>query len=128
MVEIKKTIILFFPLFLLIFLSFHPQEKVERVEILYFRNEKCPLIENTDEIIQSVIESFGDKVEVRTFNAKLYPWEKESEEVSKLREKYEIIGLPEIIIQGRKFKKEFTRENLFREVCNYLLEKPMVCE
>lgn len=101
----------------------------QKVEILYFRNDYCVLIYNTDMIIQEVIQGFGDKVDVKIFNARLYSNEPEdSPEVKELRERYEVIGLPDIIINGKKFVNDFTSKNLFEEICNSYLIRPEACE
>jgi thiol-disulfide isomerase/thioredoxin len=100
----------------------------KKVEILYFRNEKCVLVQNTDRIIQEAKEIFNDRIEVKIINVKLYPSEPEDpKDVKILREKYGVIGLPEIIINGKKFTKDFTRENLLSEICNNFIVKPGAC-
>jgi thiol-disulfide isomerase/thioredoxin len=111
----------------LILLSFF--KKSERVEILYFRNDKCPIAKATDAIINQAISEFDDKISVKIFNSQLYPNEPEdSEEIKRLREKYNVIGLPDIIINGKKFTKPFTKNNLFEEICNNFVVKPEVCK
>jgi len=78
-------------------------------------------------ISQAAIE-FGDQINVRIIDAQLYPNEPEdTEEVKQLREKYNVIGLPDIIINGKKFTKQLTRDNLFSEICNNFIVKPEVC-
>jgi hypothetical protein len=98
------------------------------VEILYFRNDKCPIAKTTDAIINQAISEFDDKISVKIINSQLYPNEPEdSEEIKQLREKYNVIGLPDIIINGKKFTKQFTKNNLFEEICNNFIVKPGVC-
>jgi thiol-disulfide isomerase/thioredoxin len=112
----------------LLFLS-HFQKEGEKVEILYFRSDKCPIAKTTDAIISQAISEFNDKINVKIINSQLYPEEPEdSEEVKQLREKYNVIGLPEIIINGKKFKKQFTKNNLFEEICNNFIVKPEGCK
>jgi thiol-disulfide isomerase/thioredoxin len=129
----KKGPIFFF--LLLIFFAFILLQKIkegkvayEKIEVLYFRNDKCPLVYDTDRIIQEAKEIFNDRIEVKIINARLYPSEPEDpEDVKILRERYGVIGLPEIIINGKKFTKDFTRENLLIEICSNFIVKPGVC-
>jgi thiol-disulfide isomerase/thioredoxin len=122
----KKLLVIILVIFSLLVLSF--PKKVEKVEILYFRNDKCPIAKTTDIIINQAISEFDDKISVRIINSRLYPNEPEdSEEIKQLREKYNVTGLPEIIINGKKFSKQFTKNNLFEEICNNFIVKPEVC-
>lgn len=100
----------------------------QKVEILYFRNDECPIVKTTDDLINQVIAEFGDKISVRIINAQLYPTQpNDTQEIKQLREKYDVIGLPDIIINEKKFSKQFTRSNLFSEICNNFIIKPEVC-
>jgi len=98
------------------------------IDIIYFRNDNCRIAMNTDSIINEAIEAFGDKINVRIINAKLDESDPEdTEEVKQLREMYHVIGLPDLIINGKKFGKEFTRDNIFNEMCNNFIVKPGAC-
>lgn len=100
----------------------------EKVKILYFRNDGCTLIKNTDSLIIDVESSFGDNVAIRKIDASLYTADPEdSQEIKELREQYGIVGLPEIVINGRKMTSEFNRNNLFSEICSNFRVKPLVC-
>jgi hypothetical protein len=100
----------------------------QKIEIVYFRNNNCGLVHNTDEIIREAEQGFGSRINVKTFNAQLYSTEpNDTEEVRQLRERYGVIGLPDIIINGKKFTDEFTRSNLFAEICNNFMLKPEAC-
>lgn len=100
----------------------------QKVEILYFRNDECPIVKSTDVLINQAIDEFGDRISVRTINAQLYTNEPEdSEEIKRLRERYNVIGLPDIIINGKKLTKKFDRNNLFSEICNNFIVKPEAC-
>lgn len=100
----------------------------EKVEILYFRNDGCPIVTTTDPLINQAIDEFGDKISVRRIEAQLNPSDPEdTDEIKMLREKYDVIGLPEIVINGKKFTKSFNKTNLFTEICNNFIVKPQVC-
>jgi len=100
----------------------------QKVELLYFRNNNCELVHNTDGIIGEAVQEFGDKINVRVIDAQLYPTDPEdTAEIGQLREKYNVIGLPDIIINGEKFTKQFTGDNLFAEICNEFIVKPEAC-
>jgi hypothetical protein len=111
-----------------VLLAQYYQTSEEKVDILYFRNDRCTLIRNTDNMIAEAEKRFGYRVNITTMNVSLYPDDpKDSEEVRQLREKYNVIGLPEIVINGQKMTTEFTGTNLFSEICNNLRTKPLVC-
>ena len=100
----------------------------QTIEILYFTNPKCRLVNETDVIIQEIENDFKDKVNVRTIKVSMYPDdEPDTEEIKRLREKYEVYGVPTIIINGEEFTEEFTKENLRENICNYFMIKPKVC-
>jgi thiol-disulfide isomerase/thioredoxin len=100
----------------------------QKVELLYFRNNNCELIHNTDGIIGEAVQKFGDKINVRVIDAQLYPTDSEdTAEIRQLRGKYNVIGLPDIVIDGEKFTKQFTGDNLFAEICNKFIVKPEAC-
>ena len=79
-------------------------------------------------MIEEARKKFGDRIEIKTFNVKYLPEDPEDPpEIKKLREKYRVIGLPEIIINGKKFAKKYKSENLFSEICKYFLVRPIAC-
>lgn len=99
-----------------------------RVEILYFRSDSCGVVGITDEIMKDLKETFGINIDVRTMNVKFSAKDPEdTDEIKALREKYNVIGLPDIIINGEKFRKSFSRDNIFNEICNNFIFKPGVC-
>ena len=99
------------------------------VKILYFRNEKCRISLQTDQIIQDVARQFDGSVIIKTYNVKLYPSDQpDSPEVKLLREKYHVIGTPEIIINGKEYTGKYTKEDLFKAVCNNFILKPEACK
>jgi len=86
------------------------------------------LVNETDVIIQEIENDFKDKVNVRTIKVSMYPDdEPDTEEIKRLREKYEVYGVPTIIINGEEFTEEFTKENLRENICNYFMIRPKVC-
>jgi len=113
-------------IFLILLSTFSSNNK--KIEIIYFRNDNCRLIANTDDIINEAIETFEERIDVIVINAKLIETDPDDlEEVKMLREKYNVIGLPDIIIDGKKFTKKFTKDNIFNEICNNFIIKPGVC-
>jgi thiol-disulfide isomerase/thioredoxin len=101
----------------------------QKIDIIYFTNSKCKVSEHVDEVINFIENEFDDKVNIEKIEVKIFPNDDEdSEYVSKLREKYNIYGVPTIIINGKVFNKPYTKENLVREICNKLIFKPRICE
>jgi len=113
--------------FLLLFLCFLVVTQ-QKVVVFYFRNDKCGLIGNTDRLIEEAKKAFNGRIEVKVYNVSIYPSDPpDTEEVKALREKYGVLGVPVIVINGKEFKEEFTRENLFKAICNNYILKPEVC-
>jgi len=99
-----------------------------RVEIIYFRSDNCGVVGITDEIMEDLKDMLGINIDVKTINVKFSTQDPEdTEEIKILREKYNVIGLPDIIINGEKFKESFTKDNIFDEICNNFIIKPTVC-
>lgn len=125
-IELEK--ILFFVIIIILILFFLLTNLSKKIEILYFRNDNCGLIDDTDNIMEDVEELFGSYIYLNTLNSKLIETDPEdSEEIGNLREKYDVIGLPDIVINGKKMKISFTRQNIFNEICNNFIIKPGEC-
>jgi len=124
-----KIFTCFFVLFLC-FLSFLWWAYTQSVDIIYFTNKKCKVAKEVDEIINSLESEFGEKVNIERIEVKIFPDDAEdSEYVSKLREKYEVYGVPVIVIEGKVFNKPYTKENLVKEICErFIFFKPRACE
>ena len=100
----------------------------QSVEIIYFTNPNCILANNTDKIIQEIREKFGDKVSIREIKVNMYENDPpDTEEIKQLREKYKVYGVPEIIINGKEFTKQFTKYELEKAVCDQFIINPSVC-
>ena len=123
--KLNKKWLYLFILFMIMFstITFYFHRKVE---ILYFRNEKCRITQTTDSLLQEAIKDFDGKIEVKTYEAN-FSISSDPPLVRQLREKYKIVGLPEILVNGRKLGK-FTKENLYNQICNNLILKPGVCK
>lgn len=128
MVINEKTKIRFIILILIILtlLVVNFKDKTMQVKIIYFRRTSCVIIDNTDRIIEGIKNKLGDKVKVRIID--LDDEENLSEEDRKLRDKYEVVGVPEIIINGKEYTKEFTKDKLEKEICSKFLIKPEGCK
>jgi len=99
----------------------------QSVDILYFRDPNCFLVYRTDLLLNDVKKEFGNMVKIKEINVSMYTDELVSEEVKRLKEKYKVYGVPDIIINGKKFTKKFTKDNLIEEICNNFKIKPLVC-
>jgi hypothetical protein len=78
--------------------------------------------------MEEIKEDFGDKIIVKEVVINMYPDdEPDTEEIKKLREKYQVYGVPEIIIDGEKFTLNFTKYNLEKKICGKFIIKPEVC-
>ena len=103
--------------------------KYQTIEIIYFTNSKCLITKKTDKMVNEIKKDFGDRVNITQIEISMYPDDlPDTDEIKQLREKYQVYGVPEIIINGKEFTKEYTKDNLEEEICNNLLIKPEVCE
>ena len=101
----------------------------QSIEIIYFTNPKCLLINKTDKILSEIKEDFGDKVYIKDIKVSMYSDDlPDTDDIQKLRDRYEVYGVPEIIISGKEFTKEYTKYNLKEEICKKFLIKPEECK
>jgi len=128
MVVYKKTrvkigIIITIPLIILLLIF-----QYQAIEIIYFTNPKCLLVNKTDEIINEIKKDFEYRVYIREIKVSMYPDDPpDTEDIKQLRDRYQVYGVPEIIINGKRFTNKYTKDNLVEEICNTLLIKPEVC-
>lgn len=100
----------------------------QKIEIIYFTNPSCNLAKGTDIIMQEISENFGGKIVVREIKVNMYQNDSpDTLEVKQLREKYEVHGVPEIIINGKEFTKQFTYYELEKAICDQFIIKTSVC-
>jgi len=100
----------------------------QTVEIVYFTNPRCALTDRTDDILEEIKEDFKDRIEVREIKVNMYPEDPpDTQEIKKLREKYRVHGVPDIIINGKEFTEKFTKDNLREEVCKNFIIRPGAC-
>ncbi|MCD6226557.1 MAG: hypothetical protein J7J93_02055 [Candidatus Aenigmarchaeota archaeon] len=124
----KKTKIGILTIFLFLSL-FVVYAKYQKVNIIYFTNPNCRLTENTDSILQDIKLEFNNRIIIKEIKIHIYDQDKEdTEEIARLREKYQVFGVPEIIINGKKFKQEFSKENIKQSICEEFILKPEVCK
>jgi len=100
----------------------------QKIEIIYFTNPTCHLANNTNTIMQNIKLKFDDRVVVREINVNMYENDPpDTEEIKQLRQRYEVYGVPEIIINGKEYTKQFTYYDLEEAICNQFIIKPSVC-
>jgi len=101
----------------------------QTIEIIYFTHPNCLLVNKTDKILSEIKEDFGDRVQIKEIKISMYPDDSpDTDEIKKLRERYQVYGVPEIIISGKEFTKEYTKYNLKEEICKNFLIKPGECK
>ncbi|MCX6822014.1 MAG: hypothetical protein NTW30_04525, partial [Candidatus Aenigmarchaeota archaeon] len=95
-IKIIVTIVIIIPTVTILLFS-----KYQKVEIIYFTNPNCLLTKDTDQIIKEIKVDFGDKITTKEITMNMYPDDKpDTEEIKKLRDKYQVYGVPDIIING----------------------------
>jgi len=123
-IKIKVGIILTVSLIILLF--FTPYQKIR---IIYFTNSKCLLTVQTDRLIEEIKNDFGNRIYVREIEVSMYEDDPQNtEEVKQLRQEYQVFGVPVIIINGKEFTREFTKNNLEQEICKNFIVKSEVCQ
>jgi hypothetical protein len=79
-------------------------------------------------MIDEAKKDFGDKIRVREIMVNMYDGDKpDTEEIKILRDKYQVYGVPEIIINGEKFAVSFTKDNLKKKICEKFIIRPWSC-
>lgn len=99
----------------------------EKVRILYFRSDGCRISKVTDSLLNKMKVLFKDRIIIITLETKISLKEEKNQTIRKLREFYKVVGIPEIIINEKKFNKKYTEKNLIQAICDEFLIKPMVC-
>jgi len=97
--------------------------KGRKVDLIYFRKTSCIIVNRTDKIIFELQEDFKEYLNLRIVDMDKN-LTKEKEDRGK---EYNVVGVPVIVINGKEYTKEFTKDNLERELCKRLLVKPGVC-
>jgi len=101
----------------------------QTVNVLYFINPNCELINQTDSLMEDLKKDFGDRINIQEINVKMYDNDlPDTEYIKQLREKYHVYGVPEIVINGKEFTGQFTKDNLKKQICYNFLIKPEVCK
>ena len=106
-------------------LVFNYKDKAKSVEVIYFRKTGCSIVESTDKIMQEIGEKFGSELAIRTIDLDS---ENLTQEEIILKNKYEVIGVPQIVINGKEYSKEFTKNKIEEEICRRFLIRPEVCK
>ena len=128
MVVNKKTkneviVLLIIPLSIFFILAYK-----QKVDIIFFMNPSCRISNQTGPIIQEIKEKFGNNINLREIKVNMYFTDPpDTEEIKILREKYKVYGVPTIVINGKEFTKEYTKDNLEEGICNSFIIKPKVC-
>lgn len=100
----------------------------QKIDIIFFTNPACRISNETSIVVKEIKEEFGDKITLREIRINMYLNDPpDSEEIKILREKYRVYGVPTIIMNGKEFTKEYTKDNLEKEICNDFIIRPKVC-
>jgi len=119
-INLLVTVTLF--LMIILFILF------QKVRIIYFTNPKCRITKKTDVIMNKIGDEFGDKVLIKKVIVNIYPGDpSDPEDVKRLRERYKVYGVPEIVINGKKFIGNYTEESIKESICKNFLVKPGPC-
>jgi len=100
----------------------------QKIDVIYFRHPTCKFVDVLDSIASELKIEFTDKINMRIINVKMEDSDPEdSAEVKRLRQTYNVVGVPVVVINGKEFTDEFTKDNLESSICSELLLKPEVC-
>lgn len=105
-----------------------PDQVEDAVTILYFRNDGCAYARAADQAIKGIEEDFGSRVIVKTYYAELAEDDpKESAEVTEMRGRYDVIGLPSFVVNGDRYAGKLTADALGSKICDSFIIKPASC-
>ncbi len=128
MVNNEKTkiglVILIF--IILTFVVITLRNKSMTVNVIYLRKSSCIIINQTDRIMEEFEDKFGSELSIKTVD--LDHEQNITKEDRDMINKYQIIGIPLIIINGKEYRKGFTEKNIKREICRSFLIKPEECK
>ncbi len=100
----------------------------ETVNIIYFYNSKCIVHVQADSVVSEAEERFGRRINVtRIFASGFQGDPEDSPEVKDLRERYNAVGVPVIIIGNEEYKKSYDFGNFRMEICKQFKIKPIEC-
>jgi glutaredoxin len=119
-----KTGIIILFLVILTFLVIHYKEKSMFVEIIYFKRPGCRIVDITDLAMEEIEKDIGEKVNIRVIDLN----KELTEQEKMLVKKYEVIGTPEIIINGKKYTDEFTKNKIKEKICGAFLIRHEGCK
>jgi len=111
--EVKIGLVALALVFLTI-LAINFRDKSKTVEVIYFRRSSCAIVNSADDVIHGIKGNLGDRMELTTID--MDEEKNFTEYQKKLVEKYEVIGVPEIIINGKEYAKEFTKDEIEKEI------------
>jgi glutaredoxin len=101
------------------------QGKSRIVNLIYFRRESCIIVKSTDRIMKELEENFGEDLKIRTIDL---DDEKLSNNDKRLIQEHDIIGVPVILINGKEYTEEFTKDEIEKSICKNFLIKPEECK
>jgi thiol-disulfide isomerase/thioredoxin len=100
-------------------------------ELIYFTNPGCQPAHAVDKLISELNQTFGDELRLRWVNVSMYEGDPQDPEwVKELRERYDVHGVPTIVLNQKPFRDKYTKENLLRGICTtprIFLSKPIFC-
>ena len=103
-------------------------ENQKPIGIIFFTNPGCLVSNQTDKVLEEIKNNFKDRVDIKEINVNMYNGDPtDSEEIRTLREKYQVYGVPELIINGREFTKKHTKDNIEDAICGNFIIKPEAC-
>lgn len=120
----------FFAVFLgvILLLYFFLSEFSKPVKIFYFYNNKCIVANITDKIVSKAKEIFKNKVEITYFEVNMFLGDKpENNETTRLKEKYNVQGVPVLIINEKEYMGAYEFDKVIKEICNNFLVWPKEC-
>ncbi|MFH8080293.1 MAG: thioredoxin family protein [Candidatus Aenigmatarchaeota archaeon] len=98
--------------------------KQQKIEITYFYSEGCELVKETNLIVDKIEHEFKDRVIVKKINA----FSPKDDEERKIVEKFNVKGVPTILINGREYHDPFNYTEMEKNICKQFLIKPKTCQ
>ena len=115
----NKILLILSTVIILIVLHYYYNQKVK---IIYFYDRTCVISNITEGLINNTRSDFGKRVEIIEIDAF-----KPKQNEAKLVEKFNVKGVPLIIIDGRVYPYEYNYTLFKIEVCKRFVFKPKEC-
>ncbi len=107
----KKTFILLIAIFIFLIYTYN-----QKIEIIYFYNNGCNLVNETNKIIEKAQNDFGNNIIVK----KIDLFHPNKDEIH-IIDKFNVKGVPTLIVNGNEYPYEYNYSSFKKYLCIKML-------